>query len=194
MSEEAAALAEGSQDDRSLSTEDFPEDEDFVGSRAVFPWWHRGPAEVCIWRTIAEYAYATLGRPSDLGGFGTAWSGHYRQRHSSFHCGSACTLGLSLVAVCICPQLLEEFNSSDTLGRFVECFIELAKWLIWPFKSLPDSLDAQRLAGYEKVMLMSTLMKTTLPLRQLAGQALGLYCQPNWRMGYAPFHRVLCAC
>ena len=68
------------------------------------------------------------------------------------------------MAVCICPQPLEKFNSSDTLGSFVECLI--------------DSLDAQGLAGYEKVMLMSTLIKSTLPLMQLAGQASGMGCAP----------------
>ena len=41
---------------------------------------------------------------------------------------------------------------------------------------------------------MSTLIRSTLTLMQLAGQASGLFSELNWRMGYAPFHRVLCAC
>ena len=162
-------------------------------SQAILPWWSRSPAEVAIWGTIAAHAQAALdtwdmfrprleelNMPQEILAFARA--GHYRRRHGSYHNGSYDSLQagnwtLSLVAVCLCSELLETFGASDTLGCFLECFI--------------DALDDQGLAGYEKVMLISTLIKSTLPLMQLAGQT---YYQLDWRMGYPAFHQVLCAC
>ena len=156
----------------------------------------RGPAEVATWGTIVAHAQAALdtwdmfrprleelNMPQEILAFARA--GHYRRRHGSYHNGSYDSLQagnwtLSLVAVCLCSELLETFGPGDTLGCFLECFI--------------GALDDQGLAGYEKVMLISTLIKSTLPLMQLAGQTSGLYHQLDWGMGYPAFHQSGVVC